>query len=103
MQEKKAQDITVLDLRSIFNSIADYFVICTATSDTQAEAISDSVEEFVSRDCNVLPWHIEGRKQKEWILLDYSDVVVHVFKQDKRNQFRLENLWGDAQIEYINN
>lgn len=102
MQEKKAQDITVLDLRNIFNSIADYFVICTATSDTQAEAISDSVEDFVSKDCNALPWHTEGKKQKEWILLDYSDVVVHVFKQDKRNQFRLENLWGDAQIEYIN-
>lgn len=101
MQEKKAEDIVVLDLRHIPNSMADYFVICTGNSDTQVDAISDSVEEFVYNADQQDPWHIEGKSYREWVLLDYVDVVVHVFKEETREFFRLEDLWGDAEVTCI--
>ena len=101
MQEKKADDIVVLDLRHVVNSIADYFVICTGASDTQVDAISGSVEEFVSKADKQNPWHKEGSTNREWILLDYIDVVVHVFKEETREFYSLENLWGDAKITKI--
>jgi ribosome-associated protein len=101
MQEKKAEDITVLDLRNLKSAIADYFVICTGNSDTQVDAIADSIDKEVSIGSNQDPWHREGQENKEWILLDYVDVVVHIFKKDRRQFYALEELWGDAQIEHI--
>jgi ribosome-associated protein len=101
MQEKKASDIVVLNLTKVKNAVADYFVICTGNSDTQLDAISDSVEEVVWKGLKQDPWHREGRQQKEWVLLDYVDVVVHVFKKDRRDFFALEELWGDAEVVYI--
>lgn len=101
MQEKKASDIVVLDLTKVKNAVADYFVICTGNSDTQLDAISDSVEEVVYKGSKQDPWHREGRQQKEWVLLDYVDVVVHVFKKDRRSFFALEELWGDAEIIHV--
>lgn len=103
MQEKKAQDIAVINLKATGSSIADIFVVCSASSDTQADAISTSVEEVVWKSAGVKPWHREGKTNREWILLDYGDTVVHVFKKDKRAFFALEDLWGDADITYINN
>lgn len=101
MQEKKASDIVVLNLTKVKNAVADYFVICTGNSDTQLDAISDSIEEVVWKGLKQDPWHREGRLQKEWVLLDYVDVVVHVFKKDRRDFFALEELWGDAEVVHV--
>ncbi len=97
MQEKKAKDIVVMNLRKVKNAIADYFIICTGNSDTQLDAISDSVEEIVHKKTGENPWHKEGKENKEWILIDYVNVVAHIFKQDKRDFYGLEDLWGDAE------
>jgi len=101
MQEKKAQDIVVMDLRKVKSSIVDFFIICSGTSDTQIDAIANSVEEELYKNLQENPWHQEGKQNKEWILLDYVDVVAHVFKKSKREYFALEELWGDAQIKHI--
>ncbi|MEQ8924576.1 MAG: ribosome silencing factor [Fulvivirga sp.] len=98
MQEKKASDIVVLDLRNVKNAVADYFVICSGNSDTQIDAIADSVDEQVHKELKQNPWHQEGKSNKEWLLLDYVDVVAHIFKKEKREYYSLENLWGDAKI-----
>lgn len=96
MQEKKATDILVMNLKNVQNAVADYFVICSANSDTQVEAIYDSVEKTVKDKAAELPWHQEGLKNLEWVLVDYISVVVHIFKRDRRSFYGLENLWGDA-------
>ena len=101
MQEKKAQDIVVLDMRKVSNSVADFFVICSGNTDTQVGAISESVEETVHKKDKQNPWHKEGKRNKEWVLLDYVDVVAHIFQNEKRAFFALENLWGDAKITKI--
>ncbi|MFN3316124.1 MAG: ribosome silencing factor [Raineya sp.] len=101
MQEKKAQDIVVMDMRKVKSAIVDFFIICSGTSDTQIDAIASSVEEEVFKNLQENPWHQEGRQNKEWILLDYVDVVAHIFKKSKREYFALEELWGDAQIKHI--
>lgn len=102
MLEKKANKVTILDLRKLKTSMADYFIICHATSDKQVNAIADSVEEVVRKTVGEKPWHVEGRELSEWILLDYFDIVVHVFKEDKRDYYGIEELWSDAEMTYIN-
>lgn len=97
MKEKKARDITVMDLRNIQNAVADFFVICTGNSDTQVDAISESVEKVVNTKTYEYPWQREGRQNKEWVLLDYVNVVAHIFKQESREFYGLEYLWGDAE------
>ena len=79
MQERKATDIVVLNLKELTNAVADYFIICSANSDTQLDAIARSVEEEVEKISGESPWQTEGRTNREWVLLDYVDVVVHVF------------------------
>jgi ribosome-associated protein len=101
MQEKKASEICVIDLKSLNNAVSDYFIISSANSDTQLDAIARAVEEEVFKITNQNPWQSEGRVHKEWILLDYVDVVVHIFLKDKREFYALEELWGDAPIRYI--
>ncbi|GAB3764142.1 ribosome silencing factor [Spirosoma pomorum] len=101
MQEKKGQDIVVMDLRNVRNAICDYFVICSGNSDTQIDAIATSIEEEVYKASKQDPWHKEGKMNREWILLDYVDVVAHVFKKDRRSFYDLEQLWGDAEIQQI--
>lgn len=96
MLDKKAHNILVLDLRPTGNSVADWFVITHGTSNTQADAIADSVEDTVRRRLNEKPWHTEGFQNAEWILLDYVNVVVHVFQEPIRDFYRLEDLWADA-------
>ena len=98
MQEKKAIDIVVLDLRKVKNAVADFFVICSGGSDKQLDAITQSVDEEVFKTVKENPWHVEGKNNKEWMLLDYFDVVVHIFKKDRREFFALEKLWGDAEM-----
>ena len=101
MQDKKAADIVVLNLKELKNAVADYFIICPANSDTQLEAVARSVEEEVEKVTGESPWQTEGRTNREWVLLDYVDVVVHVFLRDRRKFYALEELWGDANISYI--
>ena len=101
MLEKKANDIAVLDLREVKNAIADFFVICSGNSANQVDAISDSIEEEVFKGSSQNPWHKEGFINKEWILLDYMDVVCHVFQKEKRAFYDLEEFWGDAKIQHI--
>lgn len=101
MQEKKGVDIKVLDLRKLKSAMADYFIICHATSDKQVSAIAGSVEEFVKKLTGERPMHIEGWESAEWILIDYFDVVVHIFVEEKRAFYGIEDLWGDAEITEI--
>lgn len=98
MQEKKALDIVVLDLNSVKNAVADFFVICSGSSDKQLSAIADSVDEVVFKTLKENPWHTEGKHNKEWLLIDYTTVVAHIFKRDRREFFALEKLWGDAEM-----
>ena len=101
MQEKKAKDIVWIDLRNLKNSVADFFVICHADSRTHIESIARSIEEFVYKKLGEEPLHSEGQTNAEWILLDYFNVVAHVFLQDKREFYGLERLWADADIQRI--
>ena len=103
MQEKKASDIVVMDLRKIKNAVADFFVICSGNSDKQLDAISDSIDAEVYKKFKENPWHTEGKNNKEWMLLDYINVVAHVFRKDRREFYALERLWGDADITEISN
>jgi len=101
MQEKKAADILVMDLRKVKNAVADFFVICSGGSDKQLDAIAQSVDEEVYKSVKENPWHVEGKSNKEWMLLDYFDVVAHIFRKDRRDFFALEKLWGDAEMTEI--
>lgn len=101
MQDRKAKDICIVDLRNIGNAMCDYFVICHGTSNTNVEAIADSVEDEIRINLKEKPFHKEGKDNSEWILLDYFDVVVHVFQKEKRDFFGLEELWADAPITYF--
>lgn len=100
MQEKKGNEIVRLDLRNINGSVADYFIICHAESSTQVKAIASSVEAEVFKASKQHPYRTEGLEHGEWILLDYIDVVVHIFKTDKRAFYGIEDLWGDAEMKY---
>lgn len=97
MLEKKGQEITILDLRKIKNAVADFFIICSGNSDTQVDAIANSVEEEVYKISKIDPWRKEGKTNSEWILIDYVDVVAHVFNKERRMYYDLEELWGDAE------
>ena len=99
IQEKKGNDIVRLDLRNINSSVADYFVICHADSSTQVKAIANSIEDEIFKATQQKPWRKEGLQYGEWILLDYVNVVVHVFRTDKREFYGVEELWGDAEIK----
>jgi ribosome-associated protein len=101
IQEKKGTNIVLLNLRDVGNAIADYFIICTGSSDTQIDAISNAVEKEVITEAQEKPWHREGYQNKEWILIDYVNVVVHIFKSDVRSFYGLEELWGDAVVTRI--
>ncbi|MEP0368905.1 MAG: ribosome silencing factor [Cyclobacteriaceae bacterium] len=101
MLAMKATDVVVMDLREVKNAVADFFVLCSGNSDTQIDSISDSIEEKVFKLSNQNPWKREGRENKEWILIDYVDVVAHVFNKEKRSFYGLEELWGDAKVTHI--
>jgi len=103
MQEKKASDIVIMDLRQVKNAVADFFVLCSGNSDTQLDAIANSIDEQVYKELQQNPWHQEGKNNKEWMLIDYVDVVAHIFNKEKRKFYSLEDLWGDAIVEEIEN
>jgi ribosome-associated protein len=94
--DKKAMDITVLDISNI-SVICDYFLICTGRSSIQVQSVSDHIVEKL-KDAGVKPLRVEGFREGSWILLDYGDVVIHIFQEMERNFYNLERLWGDANV-----
>jgi ribosome-associated protein len=101
LQDKKAQDIVELNLMELRLSLFDSFIICTATSNTHAEALCDNVLETIKRNMNILPKQVEGVHNAQWILIDYFDVLVHIFLKESRAFYDIESLWIDAErIEY---
>lgn len=103
IEEVKGNDIDILDLREIDNSACDYFVICNGTSNTQVNAIVSSIQKTVSKELHDKPWHVEGSENAEWVLMDYVNIVVHVFQTHIREYYNIESLWGDAKITSIKN
>jgi ribosome-associated protein len=99
--EKKGYDVLKLDLRELENRIADFFVICHGTSTSQVDSICDSVEDNVRKNAGEKPLHIEGLDNCYWVLLDYGNVVVHIFLEEYRNFYSLETLWADALTEAV--
>lgn len=103
MQENKAQNIVVLDLREIGNAVCDFFVICSGESSTQVDGISSSVVRHTRKVLSEKPWSVEGKNNSEWVLMDYVSVVAHVFYRDTREFYDLEDLWADAKRTDIPN
>ncbi|MEZ4970045.1 MAG: ribosome silencing factor [Flavobacteriaceae bacterium] len=101
IEEVKGHDINLLDLRDIENTVCDYFIICNGTSNTHVNAIVGSIQKTVSKAIQDKPWHVEGSDNGEWILMDYVNVVVHVFQKRVREYYDLEGLWGDAKVTPI--
>ncbi len=97
---KKASDIVVMDMRAV-SGVADIFVICTGASDLQIKAIVEGIRMQIKEQAQELPWHTEGTNNMQWVLLDYVDLVIHVFSAEKREYYDLERLWGDAPKEEV--
>ena len=101
IEDVKGKDIKILDLRDIENTVCDYFIICEGNSNTQVNAIVNAVQKKVSKTLKDHPWHIEGSDNAEWVLMDYVNVVVHVFQKHIRQYYDIESLWGDAKTTVI--
>jgi ribosome-associated protein len=101
IEEVKGKEVNILDLRDIENTVCDYFIICNGTSNTHVNAIVNSIQKTVSRETKDKPWHVEGTENSEWVLMDYVNVVVHVFQKHVREYYDIEGLWGDAKLTTI--
>ncbi len=101
IEDVKGHDTILLDLREIENTVCDYFIICNGNSNTQVNAIVGSIQKIVSKAIHDKPWHIEGQDNGEWVLMDYVNVVVHVFQKHIRDFYDIEGLWGDAKFTTI--
>ncbi|MBD79860.1 MAG: ribosome silencing factor [Crocinitomicaceae bacterium] len=101
IEELKGERITILDLREVESAVCDFFVICEGSSDTQIKSIANSIVKETRNNISERPWHIEGMENCEWVLIDYANVVVHIFIKEKREFFSLEDLWADAKITQL--
>ena len=101
VDEVKGHNINLLDLREIENTVCDYFIVCNGTSNTHVNAIVGSIQKIVSKAIQDKPWHVEGEDNAEWVLMDYVNVVVHVFQKQVREFYDIEGLWGDAKFTTI--
>jgi ribosome-associated protein len=101
IDQVKGVEVNLLDLRNIENTVCDYFIVCTGTSNTHVSAIVGSVQKTVSKALHEKPYHTEGLDNGEWVLMDYVDVVVHVFQKQIREYYNIEELWGDAKTTLI--
>lgn len=101
IDDAKGIDLKILDLRKIENTICDYFIVCTGTSNTHVNAISAITQKQVSKMTKEKPFSVEGETTSEWVLVDYINVVVHIFQQHSREFYDIESLWGDAKITEI--
>jgi ribosome-associated protein len=96
LQERKAKDLVSLDLQKMNNPVCRYFVICHGDSSTHVKSIADSVEEYVKQNNGGVPYNVEGVESGQWVLVDFADVVVHIFQRETREHYKLEDLWADA-------
>ena len=103
MQDNKAEDIVVIDLRGIENSVADFFVVASGNSTTQIDGIANSIVRSTRKNVQEKPWHQEGKITSEWVLLDYVSVVAHIFQREIRKFYDLEDLWADGVVRQIEN
>ena len=101
IKQHKGKEVVSLDLRKIETAVCDFFIICHGTSNTHIASITENVRKDISKQMREKPWHTEGKANKEWVLMDYFNVVVHIFNKEKRDFYKLENLWADANIKYI--
>ena len=101
IDEVKGLDINLLDLRKINNTVCGFFIICTGTSNIHVSAITNSIKKNVSKTLKEKPYSMEGLENQQWVLMDYVDVVVHIFQKNVREFYDIENLWGDAKISKI--
>jgi len=101
ISDVKGQNIEMIDLRKIENRICDFYIICSGSSNTHVSAILESVKKKVSKSLKEKPSHTEGEEKAEWILLDYINVVVHIFQKQVREFYKIEELWGDCKINMI--
>lgn len=101
MQEKKAKDIVLMDLRDLNGAVCDFFVIAHGDSNTQVDAIAGGIERDIKTNLKERPWHSEGKENAQWMLLDYVNVVAHIFYKDAREFYDIEGLWGDAKVKRI--
>ena len=99
IQDVKGKEIISLDLRKIDSAICKYFVICTGTSNTHVNSIESNIKKTISRNLGEKPIHIEGNNIGEWVLMDYSDIIVHVFQEKTRAFYNIEDFWGDAKFK----
>ena len=99
MEEKKGKNIVSLDLRGIDNSVTEFFVVCGGDSNTHVNSLAGSVEVEVQKALNDKPWHVEGTSNGEWVLMDYVNVVVHIFQRAHREHYNIEGLWADAVVK----
>ena len=102
IQEKKGNNIISLDLRKIPEAVSDFFIICSAGSNTQVKAIADYIEDEISKACGEIPYKHEGLQAAQWVLIDYVNVVVHVMLEEPRKFYRLEEMWSDAPLDEHN-
>lgn len=101
IEEVKGHNVNLLDLREIENTVCDYFIICNGTSNTHVNAIVNSIQKTVSKAIQDKPWHVEGSDNAEWVLMDYINIVVHVFQKQIREFYDIEGLWGDAKFTTV--
>ena len=101
ISDVKGQNIEMIDLRKIENRICDFYIICSGSSNTHVSAILESVKKKISKSLKEKPSHTEGEENAEWILLDYINVVVHIFQEQVREFYKIEELWGDCKINMI--
>jgi ribosome-associated protein len=101
IKQHKGKEVVSLDLRKIKTAVCDFFIICHGTSSTHIASINENVRKDISKQMREKPWQTEGEFNKEWILMDYFNVVVHIFNKEKRDFYKLENLWADANIKYV--
>jgi len=96
IRNKKGENIVSLDLRKVQEAVADFFIVCEASSNVQVKAIADAIEEEVKQKCEELPYRHEGYQALQWVLIDYVNIVVHIFQQENRKFYKLEEMWNDA-------
>lgn len=101
LQDRKAKDIKLMDLRGISGAVSDFFIVCHGESSTQVEGLARNVEHEVEKETGEIPAHIEGTKNAQWVLIDYISVVVHIFQPEQRSYYGIERLWADAEIRDI--
>ena len=101
IEDVKGEEIQLLDLRKIENTVCDYFIVCSGNSNTQVKALSGAIQKVVGKEAQEKAWHVEGESVAEWVLIDYVNVVVHVFQKHIRDFYDIESLWGDAKVTKI--